>query len=101
MGGEGRCHDLRLTVRRDTRQPEKNNPSCHSPLAKDKLTKILVRSEQYCPFLIGQVQDDIIGNPRLHFSHIPDLMAAVAQPHHNRTVHSFIGHDLHAGTFRG
>ncbi len=56
MGGEGRCHDLRLTVRRDTRQPEKNNPSRHSPLAKDKLTKILVRSEQYRPFLIGQVR---------------------------------------------
>ena len=84
-----------LALGREARQAKQDNATREPTLTKDHLAKILVCRQQQGGLPIRHIEHGIIGQPRLHLSHVRHLMPILAQAFDNLTVHTLVGEEVH------
>ncbi len=81
---------------RKPRQAHKQNTAREPPLTVHQFTEVLVHRDEHVASRVGQVKDNVIGYPRLHFRHVAHDVTVQSQTLNDLTVNALVGREAHA-----
>lgn len=74
-----------------TCEPYQNDPVMDEKLTEGQLTEVFVLGQQHRFFPVCSLQNDLVRDPWLHFSHRKDLMTGTSQTSDDRSIKILVG----------